>query len=260
MDIEHTKLEALSVWRCTNAFITPDSIWFSVTEATTDRHLNALSAFFESLQGCDPVPRVHLHLPRAPRQPTASFNRLLNGIRASGCKDFHCHDVQQTYGIPRTSLKSSYFTKVTSSCDSKLEVLEIALSVFFSPMVLPFTITTLCNSPITRLTLTNTPLTAAQWSTLLARLSLRHLLSLEVDGNCPTHSLVNFLARHNVTNLTFPRGHPTIPRACLSSPPFLGVSRWTPHLYPLSCEPRQAHYIRNPHCLLLSNILHSSSS
>jgi len=161
LDIEHTKLEALSVWRRTNAFVTPDSIWFSVTEATTDRHLNALSAFFKSLQGCDPVPRVHLHLPHAPRQPTASFNCLLNGIRASGCKDFHCHDVQQTYGIPRTSLKSSYFTKATSSCDSKLEVLEIASSVFFSPMVLPFTITTLCNSPITRLTLTNTLLTAA---------------------------------------------------------------------------------------------------
>ncbi|KIM55554.1 hypothetical protein SCLCIDRAFT_30268 [Scleroderma citrinum Foug A] len=55
--IEHTVLEALSVWRHTKAFVMPDSIWFSVTEATTDCHLNALSAFFESLQGYDPVPR-----------------------------------------------------------------------------------------------------------------------------------------------------------------------------------------------------------
>ena len=214
--IEHTVLEALSVWRCSKAFIMPDSIWFSVTEATTDRHLNALSAFFESLQGYDPIARVHLQLPRAPRQPTASFNRLLNCILASGCKDLHCHDVQQPYHEPQTCLKSSYFTRAPS-CDSKLEVLEITSSIFYSPMVIPFTITTLRNSPITHLILTNVPFTTVQWSTFLIHLSLPHLLSLEVDGSCPTHSLVNFLARHNVTRLTFSRGHPTVP--CSSHAP-----------------------------------------
>ncbi|KIM66045.1 hypothetical protein SCLCIDRAFT_111425 [Scleroderma citrinum Foug A] len=207
--IEHTMLEALSVWRHTKAFVLPDSIWFSVTEATTDCHLNALSAFFESLQGYDPIPRVHLQLPRAPRQPTASFNHFLNCILASGCKDFHCHNVQQTYCIPQTCLKSSCFTS-TPSCDSKLEVLEITSSIFYSPMIIPFTITTLHNSPITHLTLMNALFMTVQWTTFLAHLSLLHLLSLEVDGSCPTHSLVNFLARHNITRLTFSWGHPTI--------------------------------------------------
>ncbi|KIM58296.1 hypothetical protein SCLCIDRAFT_128590 [Scleroderma citrinum Foug A] len=208
--IEHTMLEALSVWRCTKAFIMPDSVWFSVTEVTTDHHLNALSAFFKSLQGYDPIPRVHLQLPRAPRQPTTSFNCPLNCILASGCKDFHCHNVQQTYRVPQTYLKSSCFTRAPS-CDSKLEVLEITSSIFYSLMVIPFTITTLHNSPITRLTLMNTPFTTVQWSTFLTHLSLLHLFSLEVDGSCPTHSLVNFLAHHNVTRLTFSRGHPTVP-------------------------------------------------
>ncbi|KAI6002518.1 hypothetical protein EDC04DRAFT_2611834 [Pisolithus marmoratus] len=49
--IDHGVLEALSVWRCTNAFIMPVSIWFPIAEATTDNNLNALSIFFESLQG-----------------------------------------------------------------------------------------------------------------------------------------------------------------------------------------------------------------
>ncbi|KAI5980400.1 hypothetical protein EDC04DRAFT_2618724 [Pisolithus marmoratus] len=211
--IDHGVLEALSVWRRTNAFVMPVSIWFPVAEATTDNDLNALSIFFESLQGCELVPRVHLQLFTAPRQPTNSFARLLNCIRASGCQGLHCHDVQRTYDVPRTSLRSSCFAGATLSCGSKLNALELTSSILFSPMMIPFTITTLCSSPITRLTLTNTSLRAVQWSVLLKHLSLRHLLFLEVDGNCPTHSLVSFLARHNVTSLTFSGGHPTIPRS-----------------------------------------------
>ncbi|KAI6040999.1 hypothetical protein EDC04DRAFT_2602041 [Pisolithus marmoratus] len=49
--VYHGVLEALSVWRHTNAFIMPVSIWFPIAEATTDNDLNALSIFFESLQG-----------------------------------------------------------------------------------------------------------------------------------------------------------------------------------------------------------------
>ncbi|KAI6021153.1 hypothetical protein EDC04DRAFT_2607277 [Pisolithus marmoratus] len=49
--VYHGVLEALSVWRCTNAFIMPVSIWFPIAEATTDNDLNALSIFFKSLQG-----------------------------------------------------------------------------------------------------------------------------------------------------------------------------------------------------------------
>ena len=78
--------------------------------------------------------------------------------------------------------------------------------------------------------MTNTLLTAAQWSTLLKHLSLLHLLSLEVDVSCPTYSLVKFLARHNVRHLTFARGHATVSRSshaplplpsleCLDGPP-----------------------------------------
>ncbi|KAI6094573.1 hypothetical protein F5141DRAFT_1069375 [Pisolithus sp. B1] len=209
LHIEFGMLEALSVWRRTDAFIMPVSIWFSVTGATTDRHLKALSTFFESLQGCEPAPRVHLQLPTAPRQPTDSFVRLLDCIQASGCKNFHCHDVQQTYGVPRTSLKSSSFTNATPSRGSKFEVLELTSSLFFSPMIIPFTIATLCSSPITHLTLTNTSLTAMQWSTLLKHLSMQHLLSLRVDSSCPIQSLVNFLARHSVRDLILSRDHPT---------------------------------------------------
>ena len=98
----------------------------------------------------------------------------------------------------------------TPSCDSKLEVLEMSLTLFFSPAVIPFTVTTLCNSPITDLILTNTSLTAMQWSTLFRHLSFWHLLSLQVDGSCPTYSLVKFLAHHNVRNLTFSQGHTTV--------------------------------------------------
>ncbi|KAI6094500.1 hypothetical protein F5141DRAFT_1069494 [Pisolithus sp. B1] len=209
LHIEFGMLEALSVWRRTDAFIMPVSIWFSVTGATTDRHLKALSTFFESLQGCEPAPRVHLQLPTAPRQPTDSFVRLLDCIQASGCKNFHCHDVQQTYGVPRTSLKSSSFTNATPSRGSKFEVLELTSSLFFSPMIIPFTIATLCSSPITHLTLTNTSLTAMQWSTLLKHLSMQHLLSLRVDSSCPIQSLVNFLAHHSIRDLILSRDHPT---------------------------------------------------
>ena len=56
LNIEYTILDALSVWRHTNAFILPDSIWFSVTRATTDCHLNVLSIFFESLKGYEAFP------------------------------------------------------------------------------------------------------------------------------------------------------------------------------------------------------------
>ncbi|KAI6098632.1 hypothetical protein EV401DRAFT_1895172 [Pisolithus croceorrhizus] len=73
LHIEFGMLEALSVWRHTDAFIMPVSIWFSVTGATTDRHLKALSTFFESLQGCEPAPLC------APPTPYCSkaTNRLI---------------------------------------------------------------------------------------------------------------------------------------------------------------------------------------
>ncbi|KAI6017360.1 hypothetical protein BKA83DRAFT_4128483 [Pisolithus microcarpus] len=61
LHIESDMLGALLVWRCTNAFVMPDSIWFSVTGATTDRHLQALSIFFESLQGREPMPSTYFH-------------------------------------------------------------------------------------------------------------------------------------------------------------------------------------------------------
>jgi len=80
LNIEYAVLEALSIWRCTNAFILPDSIWFSVTGATTDCHLNVLSIFFESLKGYELFLQVHLQLLTAPRQPTYSFVHLLNCI------------------------------------------------------------------------------------------------------------------------------------------------------------------------------------
>jgi len=213
LNIEYAVLEALSIWRRTNAFILPDSIWFSVTGATTDCHLNVLGVFFESLKGYESFPRVHLQLLTAPRQPTHSFVRLLNCIRVSGCKNLHCHDVQQTYGVPRADLKLSSFTRAAPSCFSKLEVLEMTSSLLFLPAVIPFTVTTLYNSPISRLILKNTSLTAAQWSTLLGHLSMQHLRSLEVDESFPAYSLVTFLARHNVRDLTFSQGHPTISRS-----------------------------------------------
>ena len=56
LNIEYTILDALSVWRRTNAFILPDSIWFFVTRAITDCDLNILSVFFESLKGYETFP------------------------------------------------------------------------------------------------------------------------------------------------------------------------------------------------------------
>ncbi|KAI6012938.1 hypothetical protein BKA83DRAFT_4130734 [Pisolithus microcarpus] len=59
LHVESDMLGALLVWRHTNAFVMPDSIWFSVTGATTDHHLQALSIFFKSLQS-SPIARLTL--------------------------------------------------------------------------------------------------------------------------------------------------------------------------------------------------------
>ena len=80
LNIEYTILDALSVWRRTNAFILPDFIWFFVTRVITDRDLNVLSVFFKSLKGYETFPQVHLQLITAPRQPTYPFVHLLNCI------------------------------------------------------------------------------------------------------------------------------------------------------------------------------------
>jgi len=72
-------------------------------------------------------------------------------------------------------------------------------------------ITALHNAPLQHLALTNTGLTPAEWTALMASLKLPQLNVLEVEARCPIPTLISFLSRHQVQELhvSFNKHHST---------------------------------------------------
>ena len=205
---------ALLVWRRTDAFVPPTSICFSVSQTTSDHHFNALRMFFDSLTS--EVRRVYLHLYFGPYKPTTGFLRLLESIRGSGCTQLGCYGIE----LPGAGLRIRH-SGVIPDRQSSIESLELSSALFFTPLSIDFTLSTIRNAPLVRLKVRNTSLTPAQWASFLKILDLNHLRELEVDVSCPAQSLVQFLYRHKVESLTIRPGIAT--RAF--SPPRLSPSR-----------------------------------
>ncbi|KAI9462590.1 hypothetical protein HD554DRAFT_2041167 [Boletus coccyginus] len=166
--------EMLLVWRCTDSFKMPKVIWFSGLHCTGDHQFRALSIFFDSLRGLEPVDRVYLCFYQGPAQASLALYSCLESILGSGCQGLHC------YGGP-------YRGRRTTPNDPD---------------------TPLRNAPLQRLTLINTALTPDDWTELFASLILPHLTVLEVGAECPIPILVKFLLKHRVRNLRIaPRNH-----------------------------------------------------
>ncbi|KIM53758.1 hypothetical protein SCLCIDRAFT_138237 [Scleroderma citrinum Foug A] len=194
LSLEAKCCEAFLVWRRTDAFIVPTHIHLSTFHAM-DRHFYALQIFFESLMDLN-VPQVYIYTFSGPYKPTTAFLDLLETIRSSGCKELSCHGTGEGGSESRLGLAVR-----TPDCQSKLQVLEIALSLFFTPLSIAFTLTTLRNAPLTKLRLTNTGLTVTEWMSFLKDLHLKHLCILEVEALCPVQGLVNFLSCHELDTL-----------------------------------------------------------
>ncbi|KIM58305.1 hypothetical protein SCLCIDRAFT_128585, partial [Scleroderma citrinum Foug A] len=193
LPLEAKGCEALLVWRRMHAFIVPKHIYFSTSHAK-DRHFYALRIFLESLMDLN-VPWVYIYTFSGPYEPTITFLDLLATI-CSKCKELSCH------GTRVGGSKSQLGLAVrTPNCQSKLQVLEITSSLFFTPLSIAFTLTTLQNAPLTKLRLTDTGLTITEWMSLLKDLHLKHLCILEVEALCPVHGLVKFLSRHELNTL-----------------------------------------------------------
>ncbi|KAI5999637.1 hypothetical protein EDD15DRAFT_2193678 [Pisolithus albus] len=195
LSLDDDGCEGLLVWRRTEAFVAPNSLCFSISQMTTDSHLCAVRTFFESLTGSRVIPRVHLLLYSGPDELSHSFLRLLECIRGSGCKELTCH------GLAWGERPRICHSEVTSVCNTEIKSLELSSSLFFTSMSIAFTLCTLRSAPLVSLRLTNTALTAVQWTKFLGDLQLSSLRSLEVEATCPPRSLVEFLSRHRVKTL-----------------------------------------------------------
>ena len=193
LPLEAKGCEALLVWWRTDAFIVPKRIYFSTSHAK-DCHFYALWIFLESLMDLD-VPQVYIYAFSGPYKPTIVFLDLLATIR-SKCKELSCHGT----GVGGSESRLGLAVR-TPNCQSKLQVLEIASSLFFTPLSIAFTLTTLRNAPLTKLRLTDTGLTITEWMSLLKDLHLKHLRVLEVEALCPVHGLVKFLSCHELNTL-----------------------------------------------------------
>jgi len=185
--------EALLVWQRTDAFVVPKRIYFSTSRAA-DCHFHALRIFLQSLTDLD-VPQVYIFAFSGPYEPTIAFLDLLETIR-SECKELSCHGTGEGGSESQLGLAVR-----TPNCQSKLQVLEIATTLFFTPLSIAFTLSTLRNAPLTKLRLTNTGLTVTEWMSFLKDLHLKHLRILEVEALCPVQGLVNFLSRHELDTL-----------------------------------------------------------
>ncbi|KAI9459801.1 hypothetical protein HD554DRAFT_2041818 [Boletus coccyginus] len=185
--------EMLLVWRRTDSFKMPKVIWFSGSHCTGDRQFRALSIFFDSLRGLEPVDRVYLCFYQGPAQASLALYSCLESILGSGCQGLHC------YGGPYRGRRTTPNDPDTP-CVNNLRALRIDSPLLFTH--------SLRNAPLQRLTLINTALTPDDWTELFASLILPHLTVLEVGAECPIPILVKFLLKHRVRNLRIaPRNH-----------------------------------------------------
>ncbi|KAL4062081.1 hypothetical protein V8B97DRAFT_2026922 [Scleroderma yunnanense] len=183
--------EALLVWQHTDVFIVPPYFHLAVSQTTTDHQFYALQIFFKLLTGV--VPQVQLFLYGGPYEPTLALLCLLKSIQGSSCKELGCHGITLLGEAPQTC----HVGRVPN-CESELQDLELASSLFFTPMIISFTISTLQNAPLVRLTLTNTGLNVAQWTDFLKNLDLRYLQELEVETICPPQKVNTLTICHSV--------------------------------------------------------------
>ena len=183
------------MWRRTNAFMVPSTLWFTTSCQTSDAEFKMLDVFFASL-GEGSIHCVFLYFFSGPSNVTPSLVSLLESIQQSGCRELYCHGFEWLW-CSRHS-----FTIPTSTCKSRLTRLELCSSLLFSGLAIPFTLKTLRSAPLKKLVLTDTSLTATQWSSFLEPHYLPHLRILAVDDRCPGHSLALFLLCHQITDLS----------------------------------------------------------
>ena len=212
LSLEAKCCEALLVWWWTDAFVVPTRIYLSTFHAT-DCHFYALQIFFESLMDLN-VPQVYIYTFSGPYEPTTAFLDLLETIRSSRCKELSCHGTGEGGSESQLGLAIR-----TPDCQSKLQVLEITSSLFFTPLSIAFTLTTLQNAPLTKLRLMNTGLTVTEWMSFLKDLHLKHLCVLEVEALCPMQGLVNFLSHHELDMLVISSLASITDRLCLRLSP-----------------------------------------
>ena len=162
LDITERRFEALSLWQRTGAFMVPRVIWVATSEKTTNHQLRVLGAFFESLQGLEPIHHVYLSLYSSSFGDSPALLSLLQSIQASGCEALFCHSTRHM--IAKSTVNDCHTTLI---CPSNIQVLHIESPLLFAPTCISFTLAALCSAPLRDLTFTNTSLTHNQWSTLL---------------------------------------------------------------------------------------------
>lgn len=192
--LQDVDCEALLVWRRTGFFRVPTVFWFSGWRWTGDHTFKALSIFFESLAGLEPMRRTHLCLYGGPTQDSPGLRSCLESLQASGCQALTCSGGKCT-GI-RTSLNGKVGTY-----QGDLQDFYVSSPLLFAPSTVSFTMTVLHNAPLRRLTLISTALSPTMWTALLASLELPWLTFLEVEAKCPIPALADFLLRHHVSEL-----------------------------------------------------------
>jgi len=167
-------------------------VWSTIW--TGDRQFHALSVFFNSLMGLEPVQQAHLCPYAGPTQDSPGLLSCLESVQALGCQELHCSGGACT-GI------QTLLNGCVNHCTSNLRVLRVDSLLLFAHWTVSFMVTALHNTPLQRLPLTNTGLTPAEWTALMASLKLLQLNILEVEARCSNPTLVGFLSRHQVQEL-----------------------------------------------------------
>ena len=129
LSVNHDSCEALPVWRCTNAFMVPSTLWFTTSHQTSDAKFKMLDVFFTSL-GEGSIRRVFLYFFSGPSNVMPSLVSLLESIQKLGCRELYCHGFEWLWRSRHS------FTIPTSTCESRLTWLELRSSL------LPFTLKT----------------------------------------------------------------------------------------------------------------------
>lgn len=193
---------ALLVWRRSRSFNLPRVIWV-FTCGTNERLFNAATLFVESLRGTqvDVMPEVHLSMHTSlarssPYQPSSGLTSFLDTVNSTGCTVLHCDGASGFLGC-EVGVRGSSVVR-----ESHINTFRINTPLLFLPAMVSFTLTTLRSAPLHTLALTNTMLAPAQWPDLLEELAIPTLSVLEIDRTCPVHTLVHFLAGHQVRELS----------------------------------------------------------
>ena len=178
--------EAVPKWRFQNETSEPPEPLCGSRLNTVNSHLQALGIFFESPQ-CANIPTAYLSC-LGGEESLAATATLLASIRASGCQSLS----YSAHSNPSAPCVTS-FPRSLRATPTQFESFSSACNNVFSPPLLSFTLTTLCNSPLRELVLQDAGLSATMYGRLLRSLDLPLLLCLEVDPQCLVRTLLTFL-------------------------------------------------------------------